>query len=115
MYHTDWLGRKFETKEACMAFYEQADQIGRWEKQHRVPERKRLTWFYPDFGVYVPNDWVTPEEVAKKFEEITGKKPMGKSRAFAPARARERSTAGWTTVPAGFLHSRPQLCGQFML
>ncbi len=88
LYHTDRFGRKFETKEACMAFYEQADQIGRWEKQHRVPERKRLTWFYPDFGVYVPNDWVTPEEVAKKFEEITGKKPMGKSRAFAPDRAR---------------------------
>ena len=88
MYHTDRFGRKFETKEAYTAFYEQADQIGRWEKQHRVPEQKRLTWFYPDFGVYVPNDWVTPEEVAKKFEEITGKKLMGKSRASATDRAR---------------------------
>ena len=31
----------------------------------RVPEQKRLTWFYPDFGSYVAKEFVTPERLAE--------------------------------------------------
>ena len=29
-----------------------------------VPETKRLTWFYSDFGSYIPKEFVTPEQLA---------------------------------------------------
>ena len=31
----------------------QAQVVGKWEDAHHVPDQKRLTWFYPDFGSYV--------------------------------------------------------------
>lgn len=42
----------------------QAQVVGKWEDAHHVPEQKRLTWFHPDFGSYVPNYFVTPEQLA---------------------------------------------------
>ena len=38
--------------------------VGKWEDAHRVPDQKRLTWFYPDFGSYVVKEYVTPEQLA---------------------------------------------------
>ena len=35
----------------------QAQVVGKWEDAHRVPDQKRLTWFYPDFGSYVVKEW----------------------------------------------------------
>ena len=42
----------------------QAQIVGTWEDAKRVPEQKRLTWFYPDFGSYVPKEHITPEQLA---------------------------------------------------
>ena len=42
----------------------QAQVVGKWEDARNVPEPKRLTWFHPDFGSYVPKDFVTPEQLA---------------------------------------------------
>lgn len=42
----------------------QAQVVGPWEDAHHVPKQKRLTWFYPDFGSYVPKEYVTPEQLA---------------------------------------------------
>ena len=38
----------------------QAQVVGKWEDAHRVPDQKRLTWFYPDFGSYVVKEYITP-------------------------------------------------------
>ena len=38
----------------------QAQAVGKWEDAGRVPEGKRLTWFYPDFGCYVVKEFVSP-------------------------------------------------------
>lgn len=43
----------------------QAQIVGKWEDIKRVPEQKRLTWFYPDFGSYVAKDFITPERLAE--------------------------------------------------
>lgn len=43
----------------------QAQIVGQWEDSKRVPDVKRLTWFYSDFGSYVPKDFVTPERLAE--------------------------------------------------
>lgn len=37
----------------------QAQVVGKWEDAHHVPEQRRLTWFYPDFGSYVAKEYVT--------------------------------------------------------
>ena len=43
---------------------EQVQTVGKWEDAKRVPEVKRLTWYYSDFGAYVPKEFVTPEQLA---------------------------------------------------
>ena len=43
----------------------QAQIVGKWEDAKRVPDQKRLTWFYPDFGSYVAKDFITPERLAE--------------------------------------------------
>ena len=43
---------------------------GKWEDAHRVPDQKRLTWFYPDFGSYVVKEYITPEQLAVRIRSI---------------------------------------------
>ena len=52
----------------------QTQIVGKWEKAHRVPDVKRLTWWYSDFGVFVKKDWVKNEQVAERIGQITGAK-----------------------------------------
>lgn len=44
---------------------EQAQTVGAWEEAGNVPDEKRLTWYHPDFGSYVPKEFVTPERLAE--------------------------------------------------
>ena len=44
----------------------QAQVVGKWEDAHHVPEQRRLTWFYPDFGSYVAKEFVTPEQLTAR-------------------------------------------------
>ena len=44
----------------------QAQVVGKWEDAHHVPEQRRLTWFYPDFGSYVAKEYVTPEQLTAR-------------------------------------------------
>ena len=44
----------------------QAQVVGKWEDAHHVPEQRRLTWFYPDFGSYVAKEYVTPEQLTTR-------------------------------------------------
>ena len=48
----------------------QAQVVGKWEDAHHVPEQRRLTWFYPDFGSYVAKEYVTPEQLATRVKGI---------------------------------------------
>lgn len=48
----------------------QTQIVGKWEDAKRVPDQKRLTWFYSDFGSYVAKDFVTPERLAACVEGI---------------------------------------------
>ena len=54
---------------------EQAQAVGKWEDKKRVPEVKRLTWYYSDFGSYVPKEFVTPEQLAACFRGIELRRP----------------------------------------
>lgn len=48
----------------------QAQVVGKWEDAHHVPEQKRLTWFYPDFGSYVPKEHITPEQLTVRARSV---------------------------------------------
>lgn len=48
----------------------QAQTVGKWEDSRRVPDGKRQTWYYTDFGSYVPKEFVTPEQLATLAERI---------------------------------------------
>ena len=48
----------------------QAQVVGKWEDAHHVPDQKRLTWFYPDFGSYVVKEYVTPDQLAVRVRSI---------------------------------------------
>ena len=51
--------------------YDQAQAVGEWERSHRVSDLKRITWWHPDFGSFVPKDSVTPEQLKSRYNEIT--------------------------------------------
>jgi hypothetical protein len=54
------------------AFERITQVVGKWEKQHRVQDVKRLTWWYPDFGVFMPKDFSVAyrRQIEKKYSEI---------------------------------------------
>ena len=78
----------------------QAQVVGKWEDTHRVPEQRRLTWFYPDFGSYVAKEYVTPEQLATRVKGIArqeaarahkeGKEPIAEQMKAARQQAQEQ-------------------------
>ena len=77
----------------------QAQIVGAWEDAKRVPEQKRLTWFYPDFGSYVAKEYVTPEQLAARAHGVErqvaakahkeGKQPIAQQMKTAQKQAEE--------------------------
>lgn len=64
-----------------------AQTVGAWEKRQRVPGSKRLTWWYPDFGCYVVKEYVTPEQLAQRYE-LAVNWPKRQKKKSAPEKAR---------------------------
>ena len=58
----------------------QAQVVGKWEDAHHVPDQKRLTWFYPDFGCYVLNYYVTAEQLDAAAKEVERQKALAAER-----------------------------------
>lgn len=53
---------------------EQVQAVGQWEEKRKVPDRLRLTWWYPDFGSFVKKDFVTPEQLEERHSYIVESK-----------------------------------------
>lgn len=53
---------------------EQVQTVGQWEEKRKVPDRLRLTWWYPDFGSFVKKDFVTPEQLEERHSYIVESK-----------------------------------------
>ena len=53
---------------------EQVQAVGQWEEKRKVPDRMRLTWWYPDFGSFVKKDFVTPEQLEERHNYIVESK-----------------------------------------
>ena len=64
-----------------------AQTVGAWEKRQRVPDSKRLTWWYPDFGCYVAKEYVTPEQLAQRYQ-LAANWPERQKKKSTPGKAR---------------------------
>ena len=67
----------------------QAQVVGKWEDAHRVPDQKRLTWFYPDFGSYVVKEYITPEQLASFARGVERQPPIAEQLKAAQREAQE--------------------------
>jgi hypothetical protein len=73
----------------------QAQVVGKWEDEGRIPDGKRLTWFYPDFGCYVVKEFVSSERLAECArggelqQEAAGRKRARQEKAPIAAQLRE--------------------------
>lgn len=55
---------------------EQTQAVGAWEDACRIPDGKRLTWFYPDFGSYVLKEHISPEKPEEAAQGIERQKAV---------------------------------------
>jgi transcriptional regulator with XRE-family HTH domain len=49
---------------------QQAQVVGKWEQEKHIPDGKRLTWWYPDFGVFVKNELIPDAELSERYEKV---------------------------------------------
>ena len=49
---------------------EQAQVVGEWERSHRIPEVKRLTYWYSDYGIFIEKFPESPELLTRRYEEV---------------------------------------------
>jgi len=80
---------------------EQAQVIGKWEQAHRVPEERRLTWWYPDFGVFVAKEFVTPEQLAERHGKIIEAKERAADKRAVPKPIAEQLAEAGKQVERG--------------
>lgn len=73
---------------------EMVQAVGQWEEKRKMPDRLRLTWWYPDFGSFVKKEFVTPEQLEERHSYIVG------SQARA-AQKRAKKKADYRTVESG--------------
>ena len=72
----------------------QAEIVGRWEDAKHIPDPKRLTWFYPDFGSYVVKEFVTPEQLSQRADTVERQRAAAEHKREKPSISRQREEAG---------------------
>ena len=72
----------------------QAEIVGRWEDAKHIPDPKRLTWFYPDFGSYVVKEFVTPEQLSQRADTVERQRAAAEHKREKPSISRQMEEAG---------------------
>jgi len=77
---------------------QQVQAVGKWEQAKRVPDGKRLTWWYTDFGSFLKKEFVTDAELSGRYEKIVeskarGKKPISEQLKAGAERAAKENAA----------------------
>lgn len=44
--------------------------VGKWEQSKRIPDVKRFTWWYSDFGSFVKKEFVTDAQLSERYEKV---------------------------------------------
>ena len=72
----------------------QAEVVGQWEDAKHIPDAKRLTWFYPDFGSYVVKEFVTPEQLAQRADSVERQRAAAERKQKKAPISRQMKEAG---------------------
>lgn len=84
--------------------YEQYDQqvqtVGKWEQSKRIPDEKRLTWWHPDFGVFVKNNSATATQITERYKNIADRQKAKPSIADQLAKGTEQAEKDNAARPA---------------
>lgn len=48
----------------------QLQVVGKWEQSKRIPDVKRLTWWYSDFSSFIKKDFVTDAQLSERYEKV---------------------------------------------
>lgn len=48
----------------------QTQIVGEWESKYRILDVERYTWWYPEFGIYVLNDFISIKQLAERFKLV---------------------------------------------
>jgi len=59
---------------------QQVQTVGKWEQAKHIPDTKRLTWWYPDFGSFVKKEFVTDAELSGRYGKIMESKARNEKR-----------------------------------
>ena len=83
----------------------QAEVVGQWEDAKHIPDVKRLTWFYPDFGSYVVKEFVTLEQLAQRADSVERQRAAAERKQKKAPISRQMKEAGklaqeWQSPPA---------------
>ena len=73
---------------------QQAEVVGKWEDAKHIPDAKRLTWFYPDFGSYVVKEFVTPEQLAQRADSVERQRAAAEHKREKPPISQQMKEAG---------------------
>ena len=49
---------------------EQTQALGKWEDSRHFGDKRRLTWFHPDFGTYILKQPLSPEQLSEQIEAM---------------------------------------------
>ena len=49
---------------------EQTQALGKWEDSRHFGDKRRLTWFHPDFGTYILKQPLSPEQLSERIEAM---------------------------------------------
>lgn len=85
----------YELRPACnnpdrVKLERQARIVGKWEQAHRIPDARRLTWWYPDFGVFVVKEFVTAERLNKVYGLVLESNARAAEKRSAPKSIKAR-------------------------
>lgn len=79
---------------------QQLQAVGKWEQSKRIPDAARLTWWHPDFGVFVKKDFVTAAQITDQHNRITGRQRVQPSIADQLAEGAARAARDSAARPA---------------
>ena len=49
---------------------QQVQVVGKWEQSKRIPDTRRLTWWYSDFGSFVKKEFVTDAQLSERYTKV---------------------------------------------
>ena len=70
---------------------EQTQALGKWEDSRHFGDKRRLTWFHPDFGTYILKQPLSPEQLSERIEAMEELEAERKEKRSSTAQLRKEA------------------------